>query len=105
MKGDAMTTRRDFLATTGLVTAGVLAGTSTKLSAKDTPPVKTFNGPHELPKNVTLLSIDNGDGTETLGVKESKGILDVRKAARLLGLAAPMTLEELLREGNAAGLN
>jgi len=100
-----MTTRRDFLATTGLVTAGVLAGTSTKLSAKDTPPLKTFKGPHELPKNVTLLSIDNGDGTETLGVKGSKGILDVRKAARILGLSAPMTLEELLREGNAVGLN
>ena len=100
-----MTTRRDFLATTGLVTAGVLAGTSTGLAAKDTPSTKTFKGSHELPKNLTLLSIDNGDGTETLGVKTGKGILDVRKAARLLSLSTPMTLEELLREGNAAGLN
>jgi len=100
-----MTTRRDFLATTGLVTAGVLAGTSTALSAKDPQLAKKYSGPHELPKNVTLLSIDHGDGTETLGVKTARGILDVRKAARLLGLAAPTTLEELLREGNAAGLN
>jgi len=91
-----MTTRRDFLATTGLVTAGVLAGTSTGLAAKDTPSTKTFKGSHELPKNLTLLSIDNGDGTETLGVKTGKGILDVRKAARLLSLSTPMTLEELL---------
>jgi 2-keto-4-pentenoate hydratase/2-oxohepta-3-ene-1,7-dioic acid hydratase in catechol pathway len=100
-----MTTRRDFLATTGLVTAGVLAGTATSVSAKDAQTAEKYSGPHELPKNVTLLSIQHGDGAETLGVKTSKGIIDVRQAARLLRIAAPMTLEELLREGNASGLN
>ena len=100
-----MTTRRDFLATTGLATAGALVGASTSASAKGASAEKRYAGPHELPKNLTLLSIDNGDGTETLGVKTSKGVLDVRQAARILGLAAPMTLEELIREGNAPGLN
>jgi 2-keto-4-pentenoate hydratase/2-oxohepta-3-ene-1,7-dioic acid hydratase in catechol pathway len=71
----------------------------------DQPVARKYQGPHELPKNVTLLSIDHGDGTETLGVKTSAGILDVRKAARLLNMPAPLTLEELLREGNASGLN
>ena len=100
-----MTTRRDFLATSGLMTAGVLVGTSTGVSAKDAQIAKKYEGPHEFPKNVTLLSIENGDGSETLGVKTSKGILDVRKAARIFGITAPLTLEELIREGNAPGLN
>jgi 2-keto-4-pentenoate hydratase/2-oxohepta-3-ene-1,7-dioic acid hydratase in catechol pathway len=100
-----MTTRRDFLAATGLATAGVLVGTSTNVSAKEAQPAKKYEGPHELPKNLTLLSIQQQDGAETLGVKTAKGILDVRRAARLLGIPAPLTLEELLREGNASGLN
>ncbi len=100
-----MTTRRDFLATTGLATAGVLVGTSTSVSAKDTKITKKYEGPHELPKNVTLLSIQQEDGAETLGVKTDKGIIDVRRAAQILGLSAPITLEELLKEGSASGLN
>jgi 2-keto-4-pentenoate hydratase/2-oxohepta-3-ene-1,7-dioic acid hydratase in catechol pathway len=101
-----MTTRRDFLATTGLVTAGVLVGgPGPSLSAETKPAARKYEGPRELPKNVTLLSIDHGDGSETLGVKTSAGILDVRKAARILNLSTPLTLEELLKEGNAAGLN
>jgi len=48
----------------------------------------------------------NADGSETLGVKlDNDAVLDVRKARQLLGLAAPLTLEELLKEGNASGLN
>jgi 2-keto-4-pentenoate hydratase/2-oxohepta-3-ene-1,7-dioic acid hydratase in catechol pathway len=48
----------------------------------------------------------NADGTETLGARlADDAVLDVRKAAQLLGMTAPLTLEELLREGNARGLN
>jgi 2-keto-4-pentenoate hydratase/2-oxohepta-3-ene-1,7-dioic acid hydratase in catechol pathway len=65
-----------------------------------------YSGPHELPTNVTLLCMRNADGSETLGVKFSDdAVLDVRKASQLLGIAAPLTLEELLKEGNAGGLN
>jgi len=98
-----MTTRRQFLGTTGAVAAGAAIGTSGSASAAQTP--GKFKGNHEMPRNLTLLSISNKDGTETLGVKTDKGIIDVRAAAKLLGIAAPSTLEELLNEGNAAGLN
>ncbi len=100
-----MTTRRSFLATTGLVTAGLLSGASRLEAAEEKPSVKKAGGSHELPKNLTLLSIDNGDGSETLGVKTATGVLDVKKAARLLGMAAPLTLDELLKHGSAGSLN
>jgi len=59
-----------------------------------------------MPTNVTLLSMHNADGAETLGVKlDGDAVLDVRTARGLLGIPAPETLEELLREGNARGLN
>ena len=100
-----MTTRRRFLATTGLAAAGLLAGVSRLDAAEEKPSARKAAGPHELPRNVTLLSIDQGDGTETLGVKTPAGVLDVRKAARLLGLAAPLTLDELLKHGSAPSLD
>jgi 2-keto-4-pentenoate hydratase/2-oxohepta-3-ene-1,7-dioic acid hydratase in catechol pathway len=48
----------------------------------------------------------NADGSETLGVKlDNDAVIDVRTARQLLGIAAPLTLEQLLKEGNASGLN
>jgi 2-keto-4-pentenoate hydratase/2-oxohepta-3-ene-1,7-dioic acid hydratase in catechol pathway len=44
------------------------------------------------------------DGTETLGIRTGSAVIDVQVASRLLGIATPLTLEELLRKGNAAGL-
>lgn len=58
-----------------------------------------------LPKNLTLLAIRNEDDTETLGVKTSKGIIDVRCAAKTLGIPAPLTLETLLCENRSAQLS
>jgi 2-keto-4-pentenoate hydratase/2-oxohepta-3-ene-1,7-dioic acid hydratase in catechol pathway len=98
-----MSTRREFLGTTGAVAAGVAIGASGSVAAAQMP--GKFKGPHEMPRNLTLLSIANKDGTETLGVKTDKEVLDVKAASKLLGLAAPVTLEELLKEGNAVGLN
>ena len=57
-----------------------------------------------MPKNLILLSIKNSDGTATLGVKTPAGVIDVRRASTLLGMPAPLTLEELLRQGNGAEL-
>jgi 2-keto-4-pentenoate hydratase/2-oxohepta-3-ene-1,7-dioic acid hydratase in catechol pathway len=99
-----MITRRTFLAASTAVGAGVALGIPASASAKqETHPMK-YSGPHEMPKGLTLLSIANPDGTETLGIKTAHGVIDVRKASRLLGIPAPLTMEELLREGNAAGL-
>jgi 2-keto-4-pentenoate hydratase/2-oxohepta-3-ene-1,7-dioic acid hydratase in catechol pathway len=63
-----------------------------------------YSGPFEMPQNMTLLSIANGDGTETLGVKTGEGIIDARKAAQLLNLPAALTLDQLLQEGSAGQL-
>lgn len=99
-----MTTRREFLASTGAASA-VAVGVPADATAKAAHAAAKFTGPHEMPRNVTLAAIANRDGSETLGVKTDIGLLDVRAASQLLGIAAPLTLEELLREGNAAGLN
>jgi 2-keto-4-pentenoate hydratase/2-oxohepta-3-ene-1,7-dioic acid hydratase in catechol pathway len=96
-----MTSRRTFLKFAGAVTVGAAAA-APALAAS--PTQKKYSGPHELPKNSTLLCMKNADGTETLGVKIDGGVVDVRKASAQLGMAAPMTLEELLKEGNAGGL-
>src|ERR1700674_1399133 len=101
-----MTSRRTFLKTAGAVTAGIAAASTASASTDKNAMVKKYSGPHEMPTNVTVLSMQNADGWETLGVKLDKdAVLDVRKASHLLGIAAPMTLEELLKEGNARRLN
>jgi 2-keto-4-pentenoate hydratase/2-oxohepta-3-ene-1,7-dioic acid hydratase in catechol pathway len=97
-----MTTRRSFLKTAGAMSVGIAAATPS--SAATAQAGRTFKGPHEMPRNATLLSIRNADGTETLGVRTENGVIDIRKASGLLRIAAPLTLEELLKEGNAGGL-
>jgi 2-keto-4-pentenoate hydratase/2-oxohepta-3-ene-1,7-dioic acid hydratase in catechol pathway len=68
--------------------------------------VSKYAGPHKMPVNVTLLSMRNADGSETLGVKlADDSVLDVRKARQQFDIAAPLTLDELLREGNASELD
>jgi 2-keto-4-pentenoate hydratase/2-oxohepta-3-ene-1,7-dioic acid hydratase in catechol pathway len=101
-----MTSRRNFLKTTGAVTAGIAAVATASASTEQKAMARKYTGPHEMPTNVTLLSMQNSDGSETLGVKlDNDAVLDVRKATHLLGMTAPVTLEELLKEGNARGLS
>lgn len=100
-----MTTRRTFLQTSAAMTVGV-ASAARAVATHGHAMAGKYSGPHELPTNVTLLCMRNADGSETLGVKFSDdAVLDVRKASQLLGIAAPLTLEELLKDGNAGGLN
>ena len=100
-----MSSRRDFLKT-GALAAGVAGAAATSTAAGKTSMANKYTGPHEMPTGVTLLAMRNADGWETLGAKLAENtVLDVRKAAQLLGMSAPLTLEELLREGNARGLN
>ena len=101
-----MTSRRSFLKTTGAVTAGIAAASTASASTEKKAMAKMYSGPHEMPTRVTLLSMRNSDGSETLGVKlDNDAVLDVRQASHLLGMTAPVTLEELLQQGNARGLN
>ncbi len=100
-----MTSRREFLKG-GAVTVGVAGASAGSAASDKTAMAKKYQGPHEMPSGVTLLAMRNADGTETLGAKLGEdSVLDVRRAAQLLAMTAPLTLEELLREGNAGGLN
>ena len=49
------------------------------------------SGPYEMPRGLTLLTIKQSDGAETLGVKTASGVLDVAKANAILNLYAPGT--------------
>jgi len=99
-----MSSRRDFLKT-GAAATGVAAASASAATGK-TSMAKKYSGPHEMPTGVTLLAMRNADGSETLGARLADDtVLDVRKASQLLGMTSPLTLEELLREGNARGLN
>ena len=55
-------------------------------------------------KGLTLLTIRR-EGELRLGVKTSKGILDVPHAARLLNVRAPATMDDLLQHEDGPSLN
>lgn len=59
---------------------------------------------HALPRNLTLLSLANDDGTETLGMRTERGIVDVRLAASHFAMPAPPSIDVMLREGRAGEL-
>ena len=86
--------------------AGVAGAAAGSAASGKTSVAKKYGGPHEMPTGVTLLAMRHADGAETLGARLGDDtVLDVRSASQLLGMPAPLTLEELLREGNARGLN
>jgi 2-keto-4-pentenoate hydratase/2-oxohepta-3-ene-1,7-dioic acid hydratase in catechol pathway len=76
---------------------GSFAATETKSSSQRT----TERG---MAKGLTLLTFRR-DGELRLGVKSDKGILDVPKAAQLLNLYAPATMDDLLQQEAGPALN
>jgi 2-keto-4-pentenoate hydratase/2-oxohepta-3-ene-1,7-dioic acid hydratase in catechol pathway len=101
-----VTSRRTFLQTSAAMTVGAAGASQASGATEKSATAGKYSGPHEMPANVTLLSMRNADGSETLGVRfGDDAVLDVRKGSQLLGIAAPLTLEELLKEGNASGLD
>jgi 2-keto-4-pentenoate hydratase/2-oxohepta-3-ene-1,7-dioic acid hydratase in catechol pathway len=97
--------RRDFFQKSTIAAAGMISLTSGVSKAEPQDPDHMAQGPHEMVKGLTLLSIHQKDGAETLGVKTPEGILDVRAASRALKKSAPLTLDDLLQGGKAAELN
>ena len=91
-----MPTRRTLLQTAGAVS---LAATVAPTAAA------RADAPTGLPRGLTLLAMRQPDGAETLGVKTSSGVLDVVAAAKLLGMPAPATLEQMLRDGSAPAVD
>ena len=106
-----MSSRRQFIKTVSASGAGIVAATTMGVM-QDAAAHPTsiwggdvYSGPHQMVRNSKILSIKNPDGTETLGVVTPKGVIDVRAVAKRLKIAAPLTLDQLLQEGNASGLN
>ena len=98
-----MTTRRDIIKTAAAVGIG-----GTALAQMDSAQAATArhgSSAGEMPRGLTLLSMRQADGRETLGVKLPHGILDVVAAKQALKIDAPTTLENLLHTGSADALN
>jgi 2-keto-4-pentenoate hydratase/2-oxohepta-3-ene-1,7-dioic acid hydratase in catechol pathway len=98
---EQMTTRRNFIKTAAAATVG----TTALVQAEGTKAAATSSGPRQMPRGLTLLSMVQPDGAETLGVKLPNGILDVAKAGNMLKIDAPTTLEDLLASGGAGILD
>jgi 2-keto-4-pentenoate hydratase/2-oxohepta-3-ene-1,7-dioic acid hydratase in catechol pathway len=60
--------------------------------------------PHGMASGLTLLTLRR-NGEFRLGVKTDKCILDVPEAARLLGMHAPATMDDLLQDEDGPSLN
>jgi len=106
-----MTGRREFLMNTGALGIGMAAG-SVQPAAADTASTQLAQDAgiaprhadtgHALLPAITLLTIRRKGDRETLGIRFDDGVFDVAQASALLGLAAPQSLEQLLREGGWA---
>jgi len=96
-----MKTRRNFITTAAAATVGATA----LAQAEATKAAVPAGGSRQMPRGLTLLSMVQPDGAETLGVKLPDGILDVAKAGRALKMDAPATLEDMLAAGTAGALD
>ena len=89
--------RRTFMKTTaaGLASAAapLAPGSAAAAQAAKAPPVA-----FEMPRNMTLLNLRTAAGPR-LGVKLSRGILNVEAAAALYKLPAPVDTDDLLQHG------
>jgi 2-keto-4-pentenoate hydratase/2-oxohepta-3-ene-1,7-dioic acid hydratase in catechol pathway len=82
------------IATAAAVTAGCTTGAPTRLA--DASPRRARGG--GMPKNMTFVTLMQG-GAASLGVKTTRGILDVRRAAAQYGADVPVTLDDVIRDG------
>jgi 2-keto-4-pentenoate hydratase/2-oxohepta-3-ene-1,7-dioic acid hydratase in catechol pathway len=95
-----MTTRRNFITTA--VAAGVSGATLSKSTAGKAASQAPAN--QRMLRGLTLLSMMQADGSETLGVKLGDKVLDVAAAGKTLNIDAPVTLENLLASGDPGPL-
>ena len=95
-----MTTRREFIKTAAAGIGAATLGTSGVTQAG-----APASGSQLMPRGLTLLSMLQSDGSETLGVKLPSGILDFARASKALKIDAPITLDSLLETGNSASLD
>ncbi len=106
-----MSSRRQFIQSlsvsgVSMLAASALGAAAPAAAAPAAPAAGTgYTGPHRMVRGHKLLSIKQSDGAETLGIVTEQGVIDVRAVARAMQIEAPLTLDQLLQEGNAVGLN
>lgn len=88
--------RRTFLKIAGAAGIAVAAGKKLSYAAEQAVPLKSDLIRRELPKQMTFCTLRR-DGRYVLGVRTSKGVLDVEMAAKLLGRNAPATIDEVFQ--------
>ena len=95
--------RRTFLKQASAATTVAVAGGTGALKTEDVRAAGAGNGVQPssptMPRNMTLLTIRNGEGY-SLGVKTERGILDVKRAAKALKSNAPTTMDALIAGGD-----
>ena len=89
--------RRTFLKQAGVAVAG--AATLSREAHAATAGNGARPEKPAMPRNMTLLTMCNGD-SYSLGIKTERGVLDVKKAARAYKSQAPSTMDELLARGD-----
>ncbi len=99
-----MSTRRQFIQSLSASGAGLLVASAlaAPAGAAAAPPAE---GPRRMVRGHKLLSIRQPDGAETLGVVTAAGVIDVRAVAQAMQIDAPHTLDQLLQQGAAQGLD
>jgi 2-keto-4-pentenoate hydratase/2-oxohepta-3-ene-1,7-dioic acid hydratase in catechol pathway len=98
-----MPTRRSLMKGAGFVSVAAAAGITAGSGARAAAPA--YAGQRGMPEGLTLVSIKQSNGQDTLGVKTDKGILDAAAASKALGMPAPLTLEAMLAEGSAPAVS
>jgi 2-keto-4-pentenoate hydratase/2-oxohepta-3-ene-1,7-dioic acid hydratase in catechol pathway len=93
--------RRNFLKDAGAACTWAAMGGFSRAMADKIPVGSQAPG---LATGLTLLNIRR-DGEYHMGVKTSKGVLDVGEAARLLHMHAPATTDDLLQKEDGPSLN
>jgi 2-keto-4-pentenoate hydratase/2-oxohepta-3-ene-1,7-dioic acid hydratase in catechol pathway len=94
-------TRRTFLTIAGAAGAVAVAGRGAAAAPQ---PAAARSGPRGMARGLTLLTLAPEAGDYRLAAKTEKGILDVVEAARLLGMPAPTTMDDLLQSEDGPSL-
>src|SRR5271169_3540756 len=88
--------RRTFLKIASAAGIAIVAGKSTVQAGEQ--PVRSTNyiPGRDLPNQMTFCTLRRDDRF-MLGIRTTKGVLDVERAAMLLGKSAPTTIDEVLQ--------
>ncbi len=91
--------RRTFLKMAGAAGIAVVAGKTIVQAGVQPAQSTNYTISRELPNQMTFCTLRR-DGRSMLGIRTSKGVLDVEMAANLLGKSAPATIDEVLQGAN-----